>query len=223
MASVGKHRRVYTPTEVSVHNDRKDIWVSLFNRVLDLTPLLASEDFGELAAPIVAAAGEDVSHWFDADTGDLKFHIDPVTNLRMPYVPRGRFIHVPPTNPVSTWRTDFGKPWWKNEEFVIGRLSTKTRKIRVVNTLTTQDDLLEVCSEETLLEIQDRYTDYNKHAGSYTWKALDAGEFRPLDMELTLAENGVEDLTEEFAQLSIDPDEYIPVIHVYFNDDLTSA
>ena len=58
----------------------------------------------------------------------------------------------------------------QNEDFVIGQLSKTTRKIRVVNTLTTQDDLLEVCSEETLLEIQDRYTDYNKHAGSYTWK-----------------------------------------------------
>ena len=150
----------------------------------------------------------------------LKTFIDPVSNLEMPYVPRGRFIHVPPSDPVSTWRTDFGQPWWKvrgqrrlkalhacdthvqllpqrrehtvcscttrvhtwlagvcraclpaqNEDFVIGQLSKTTRKIRVVNTLTTQDDLLEVCSEETLLEIQDRYTDYNKHAGSYTWK-----------------------------------------------------
>ena len=54
-------------------------------------------------------------------------------------------------------------------------------------------------------------------------QALDEGEFRPLDMELTLEENGVKDLTEEFAALSIDPDEYIPVVHVYFNDDLTSA
>ena len=52
---------------------------------------------------------------------------------------------------------------------------------------------------------------------------LVVGEFRPLDMELTLEENGVKDLTEEFAALSIDPDEYIPVVHVYFNDDLTSA
>jgi len=42
-------------------------------------------------------------------------------------------------------------------------------------------------------------------------------------MEKTLEANGVEDLTEEFAQLSIDADEFIPVIHVYFNDDLTSA
>ena len=61
-------------------------------------------------------------------------------------------------------------PLFQDDRFVIGRLSKKTRKIRVVNTLTTQDDLLQVCSEETLLEIQDRYTDYNKHAGSYTWK-----------------------------------------------------
>lgn len=222
MASVGKRRQYYTPAEVAVHNSREDCWVSLFNRVLDLSPLL-EKDYGELAAPIVSNAGEDVSYWFDSLTQDLKTYIDPESNLEMPYVPGGRFVHVPPPEPVTNWCTDFGQPWWKDERFVIGRLSKKTRKIRVVNTLTTQDDLLTVCAEETLLEIQDRYTDYNKHAGSYTWKALDEGEFRPLDMELTLADNGVADLTEEFASLSIDPDEYIPVIHVYFNDDLTSA
>lgn len=58
----------------------------------------------------------------------------------------------------------------QNPDFVIGSLSRRTRKINVVNTLTRDKHLLEVASEETLLEIQDRYTDCNKHAESYTWK-----------------------------------------------------
>jgi hypothetical protein len=28
-------------------------------------------------------------------------------------VPMGRFIHVPPADPVSNWRNDFGLPWWQ--------------------------------------------------------------------------------------------------------------
>ena len=59
----------------------------------------------------------------------------------------------------------------------------------------------------------------NDHANSYTWKRLQ----RPLDMELTLAENDIPDETEEYISLDIDPDEYIPAIHIYFNDDLTEA
>jgi len=31
---------------------------------------------------------------------------------------------------------------------------------------------------------------------------------------------GIEDETGEFKKLIIDPDEYIPTIHIYFNDDL---
>lgn len=149
--------------------------------------------------------------------------VDPDTGLVVPHTPYGRFIHVPPSDPVSTWATDFGKAWWKDEKYCIGSLSKKTRKVRCVNTLTGQSDLLEVCSEETLSEVQDRYLEYNKHAPSYTWKGLFDGAFRPLDMEVTLEENGVRDETDEFVELNMDPDEHIPVLHLYFNDDLTEA
>lgn len=136
MASVGKHRRMYTPAEVAVHNSRgvmftqtptwllcvllcairlqllwplhlvvyfpvtQDCWVSLFHRVLDLTPLL-SQDHGKdgactphrscacvlvltlgttagfmapgtLADPILKYAGQDVSHWFDSLTREVR-------------------------------------------------------------------------------------------------------------------------------------------------------
>jgi len=73
-----------------------------------------------------------------------------------------------------------------------------------------------VATEETMNEILDRYLQYNIHAASYTWKRLG----KVLDMDKTLAENGIVDETEECIQLAMD-DEYIPVIHLYFDDDLT--
>jgi len=117
--------------------------------------------------------------------------------------------------------------WWKDQSLKIGNLSRKTRKLRINNTLTGQDDIIEVnnsfdikvCSEETINEILDRYKEINDHAESYTWKRLQ----RVLDMELTLAENDIPDETDEYISLDIDPDEYVPAIHLYFNDDLTEA
>ena len=56
----------------------------------------------------------------------------------------GRFVHVPPPVPRSDWANNFGKPWWKNEKYCIGKLSKKTRSIRVINTLTLQEQCIEV-------------------------------------------------------------------------------
>ena len=55
------------------------------------------------------------------------------------------------------------------------------------------------------------------HAASYTWKRLG----KVLDMDKNLADNEIPDETEELIELGIDVDEYIPAIHLYFNDDLT--
>ncbi len=42
-----------------------------------------------------------------------------------------------------------------------------------------------------------------------------------LNMNLTLEENGVCDETRTFEDLMMPTDEFIPVIHAYWNDDLT--
>lgn len=60
----------------------------------------------------------------------------------------------------------------QDERYRIGQLAQRTRRIRIMNTLTEQECVLEVGAEETMREILDRYLDYNRHAGSYTWKAL---------------------------------------------------
>lgn len=74
----------------------------------------------------------------------LKTHVHPVTGCVVPYTPMGRFIHVPPPVPRSDWANNFGKPWWKNEKYCIGKLSKKTRSVRVINALTLQEQRIEV-------------------------------------------------------------------------------
>lgn len=107
------------------------------------------------------------------------------------------------------------------ETYCVGNLTYKTRSIEVVNVLTQQTKVLEVCTEETIEEIQDRYLEWNSHAKSYTWKHLQDDEFVPLNMKANLSDNGISDDHQEFEQLEIDPDDHRPILHVYFNDDLT--
>ena len=64
-----------------------------------------------------------------------------------------------------------------------------------------------------------RYLAYNAHAASYTWKHLG----NVLDMKLTLQENGVLDERENYAKLNLPDDFFVPMLHLYFNDDLTEA
>jgi cytochrome b involved in lipid metabolism len=63
-----KLRNFYTPKDVREHNTHDDCWVSLFNKVYDLTKLLHENNGKCECDPIVLAAGTDVTHWFDPKT-----------------------------------------------------------------------------------------------------------------------------------------------------------
>lgn len=136
--------------------------------------LLKNNHGNPLCDPIVLAAGSDITNWFDPDTKQPKTWIDPVSNSRDYYCPSGRYLHIPPKEPHSNWDTKgFETAWWDDvDQFMIGRKTTAVRKIRIVNTLTKHDDIMDVCSEETMNEILDRYLELNVHAASYTWKRL---------------------------------------------------
>nr|XP_046237420.1 cytochrome b5 domain-containing protein 1 [Scatophagus argus]XP_046237421.1 cytochrome b5 domain-containing protein 1 [Scatophagus argus] len=212
-------RRFFTPDEVAAHNTADDLWVSFLGKVCDLTPLMNQYQGDILLLPIMECAGKDVSHWFDPETKDVLRYVDPLTNCSRYYTPRGRFVHVPPAGPRSDWASDIGQPWWRDDRYVVGRLSAKTRWIRVINTLTSQEQRLQVCSEETLDEVLQRYLPYNSHARSYTWKYDGAS----LDMSRTLSENNVLDNDHELQQLRLDRDLFTPAILLHFNDDLTEG
>ncbi|KAM9827446.1 cytochrome b5 domain-containing protein 1 [Neosynchiropus ocellatus] len=241
----GKEKRpnFFTPTQVAAHNTTTDLWVSYLGKVCDLTPLAMQHEDDPLLVPILEFAGKDISSWFDVETKDasiddpsdhhvsyrliyflvfaeqLQTYIHPLTNCVSYYTPRGRFLHVPPAGPRSDWATDVSPPWWKDERYVVGRLTVKTRWIRVINTLTSQEQRLEVCTEETMEEILQRYLFYNSHASSYTWKF----EGTSLDMSRTLCENNIPDQDMELEQLRLDRDLFTPAILLYFNDDLTEG
>ena len=68
MAKPYQLRRYYTPTEVKIHNQSSDIWVSFFDHVYDLTLLVQCNMSSELVQPLIDAAGTDITHWFDPDT-----------------------------------------------------------------------------------------------------------------------------------------------------------
>lgn len=108
---------------------------------------------------------------------------------------------------------------------MIGLLSKKSRTIKIINTLTSQEHVIECGTEQTLADIARKYLPYNYHAGSYVWKSLIDGEFKPLNMELTLEENGLEDDSEELETLGLDPENetFLTTILLFFQDDLTVA
>jgi len=212
-------KRYYTSGDVAKHKSGHDCWVSYFGRVCDLTPLLAENAMSPLAQPIIDAAGSDISHWFDEGTCQPRTHVDPVSGLNEIYCPWGRYIHVPPQAPEAQWCTSFGTPWWADDRYCIGALAKRTRKVTILNLLTKQKNTLEVPVEETLNEIKERYMVHNAHAGSYSWKRLG----KILNMDKTIEENGMKDETTELIRLGMDPDDHIPVIHLYFSDDLTEA
>ena len=115
-----------------------------------------------------------------------------------------------PTEPI---------PWWRNKSYVIGKLTSKSRKLRIINMLTHGTDIIDVPCEETIEEIQNRYKLVNDHAQSYTWKT---STMKPLDMDGTLDENDIRDDTDKYEMLNIPENQwYIPPILIYFNDDLT--
>lgn len=88
-----------TKNEIVVHNKPDDCWVSFLGIVRDLTPLV--EEYSEMVLPILAFAGKDISDWFDERTGDIKHHVDPITGVRVPYLPHGLIPHVLPQVPTS--------------------------------------------------------------------------------------------------------------------------
>ena len=228
----------YTPSEVAKHNTLEDCWLIVSGRVLDLSPLL-TKNRGSLIDPIVSMAGRDISHWFDAK-GDIKTYMDPLKEITVPYLPMGMFLGVPPMDPTSEWDMEQDTPWWRDEHYVVGTLSRKTRKIKLVNTLTSSSSILEVCEEHTIQDIQEKYKEQNSHCESYTWKTLQrqqqTGEssktedeegddlvFVKLDMDRTLQENGLVDESDDFEELGVDEQSFLPEIFLYFNDDLTEA
>lgn len=81
---------------------------------------------------ILAYAGKDVSHWFKGDEWIQYTH--PIVGSRTSYHQHGPGYRQPVV-PSTRWRP-LNAPWWLDESNVVGKVTAKTRPIRITNTLT---------------------------------------------------------------------------------------
>ncbi len=215
---------VFCASDVAQHCTAESLWVSIASRglVFDVTPLAA---LGDEAGPLLARGGQDVSHWFDADGLTVKSRVDPLTLARAAFTPDGRFPHIAPLAPVTGWAQDWEEPWWRDARFVVGRLTARPRAVSIVNSLTGDEHTLEVGAEQTVGEIATKFLTFNAHARGYTWRALVGDRMKALDMDATLAENGVPDDAEELETLGLDARDpkLLPVLLLEYDDTRTIA
>ncbi|KAI5730753.1 cytochrome b5 domain-containing protein 1 [Diaphorina citri] len=206
----------FTSDEVLLRNKPRCCWVIIFGLVRNLSPLVREYKGKPEVKTILEYAGEDISHWFDKSTGDIKYHIHPETGVRVPFTPFGKIPHVDTYLPSYKWKGLQTVPWWKDEQYIIGKVTQKQIPIRILNVLTNQYTYLNVCCEDTLKRIEERYSKFNSNTEQYVWKYSGA----VLDMDKTLEENGISDHLDIFDACFIPQDYYVPCIYVYFKDEI---
>ncbi|XP_053995896.1 cytochrome b5 domain-containing protein 1 [Hylaeus anthracinus] len=205
----------FLPTEVAIHDTPDDCWVSFNDGVYDLTDLCKVWSGTREIKPILAHAGKDISHWFDHETNDIRYHVHPVTGVLVPYCPHGPIPDVNPhVVPTSAWRPLDRCPWWLDGTYRKGHLTRNPRPCRILNVLTGIQVVVMVCEEDSIRRIQERVLLYNANGTSYTWKF----EGKDLDLDSTLTENGIPDERDRFVACGLPDDYYVPCLMCYYND-----
>lgn len=149
-----------------------------------------------------------------------------MSNILVPYTPEGHFVHVPVVAPLVLSKAEPPLPWWNDPSRMIGLVTLSPRHVRIINTLSSQEDIVETCGEDSVAEIQRKFYDRNAHATSYAWKVmLEGGALKALDPERTLHDNGIPDDKESLETLGLDPHDvdHMTTLLLYFIDDLTVA
>ncbi|XP_074898405.1 cytochrome b5 domain-containing protein 1 isoform X3 [Buteo buteo] len=152
-------------------------WVSARGRGLRLGPFLRDRQGDPQLRPLLEAAGSDVTHWFDPQTGDVSLggacRVPPQKHLgghQYPPPPKtGGLKHTPspqpltrvdpqsgllcccvpggpgaaPPEPRSDWAPPETPPWWEDPRLEVGRLTAAPQHLRLLNTLTGQEHVIE--------------------------------------------------------------------------------
>jgi hypothetical protein len=109
--------------------------VAFFGDVYDLSSLVQKNRHLAEVEPIIQAAGTDITHWFDGKTRGPRTFVGK-NGQEEYYIPNGKYLHLDNEKDLLTI------PWWKNQEFCIGKLTKKSQFIRIINTLSDTEDQL---------------------------------------------------------------------------------
>ena len=205
--------KYFTKYDLNQRNTINYAWVSLFGKIYNLTEVIKNHRNTKQGDNTLKHIGKDVSHFFDSKSRLPKSQNEYLKTLKS----EKETIKNQLINFSSINRKEI--PWFKNVALIIGKITKREIKVRIVNTLSYTEDILIVPIEENLNEICERYLKMNSHAKSYVWKDI---EGRVLNMEFNLYHNNLgEDLElNEYINLP-EEDIYIPTLFLHFNDDLT--
>ncbi|XP_056629870.1 cytochrome b5 domain-containing protein 1 [Diorhabda sublineata] len=208
----------FAPFEVVVHNTYDDCWVSFLGKVFDITPIIERHMKEKCVQSLLALAGKDISYWFDESTGDIQYYVHPETGCYIPYCPHGPIPDVSLEVPVTDWKPLDRPPWWMDDQYQVGLLTKRVRPIRIINMVCPfyKEVLINVCCEDTFYRIQERYNLFNSDADSYTWRYMG----KNLNMNKTMEENNIPDERDNFTDLGLPQNYYVPSVFLYYNDDL---
>lgn len=200
----------FTAEDLAAGELRGAVYLVLFGRVFDLQERVARGVPGRAVRFWRELIGQSVDRFFNSRTG-CPAQCHPLLALET----------RSPTQAELGLAAAGESPWWAEEGLRAGRLSSGEIDVRIVNTLTFEEQRLRVPGEESLAEIADRYLFFNAHALSYTWKDV---EGRKLDMAGTLGDNGLLAGLAEEAGLLLPAEERLqPLLLLHFNDDLTEC
>jgi Cytochrome b5-like Heme/Steroid binding domain len=96
----------------------------------------------------------------------------------------------------------------------VGNLASKSRLIKIVNSLTGNSVSLWIPSTFTILEITQAYAKFNFHVAAYDLRFLG----KLLDLSKTLDEQGITDQTAELKRVGLKQDEHAVVLHAEFRN-----
>ncbi|KAM6325733.1 cytochrome b5 domain-containing protein 1 isoform 2-T5 [Alca torda] len=163
--------RVLLPREVAAR--ARLGWVSARGRVLRLGPVLRERPGDPELRPLREAAGTDVTHWFDPQSGEPLSRADPRSGLRRLLLPG-----APPPEPRSDHAPPRGAPWWRDPRLEVGHVTAAPRLLRLRNALTGQEHVIQACGEQAG-GLVGRALPWNAHGGGYAWRC--GGAPLPLD------------------------------------------
>lgn len=82
--------------------------------------------------------------------------------------------------------------WWRDESNIIAKITSVKRRARIINTLTRKIISMDVCEEDSIKTIKQKYSKkFNRNADQYIWRKTSPsnGNIGCLDMSKTLSQN----------------------------------
>jgi hypothetical protein len=130
---------------------------------------------------LVKFAGKDLSIYFDNQNEPLERVNQYLKN-------------VPVFPPAFEKESDDHDFWWQEEKYVIGKITCLERHVRIINTLTRKTISMNVCEEDSITKIKQKYTKFfNSNAENYVWRKTSSSDLKPghLFMNKTLTQNDI--------------------------------